>query len=119
MQMLSIADLLRATNGTIKRYEPYETEIIKITTDSRTAEKGSLFIPLKGERSDGHDYIDDVLKTGAASLTERKDLYPEGVVIGVADTRVALGDIARFYKNKYNLPTVSITGSVGKTTHFL
>lgn len=116
MQMLSIADLLRATNGTIKRYEPYETEIIKITTDSRTAEKGSLFIPLKGERSDGHDYIDDVLKTGAASLTERKDLYPEGVVIGVADTRVALGDIARFYKNKYNLPTVSITGSVGKTT---
>ena len=74
-----------------------------------------LFIPLKGERADGHDYIPSALDKGAVSISER-EIDSDKTVIKVADTRLALGDIARYYKAKYVVPTVSITGSVGKTT---
>lgn len=91
-------------------------EIHKITTDSREAADGVLFIPLKGERVDGHDFIDSALKNGAVSISEHDIKGACGTVIRVLDTRLALGDIARYYKMKYPIPSVAITGSVGKTT---
>ena len=114
MQILSINDIAKATSGKIICGSD-KGVIHAITTDSRQADKDVLFIPLKGERADGHDYIPSALDKGAVSISER-EIDSDKTVIKVADTRLALGDIARYYKIKYPVPTVSITGSVGKTT---
>lgn len=115
MQVLTFTDLLRATNGGLKRVVPDGIEINAVTTDSREAEKGMLFVPLKGEKTDGHNYIQSVLDKGAIAVSQSGIDY-DGAVITVKDTRKALGDIAKYYMKKYRIPTVSITGSVGKTT---
>ena len=114
MQILSINDIVKATGGKVICGSD-KGVIHAITTDSRQADKGVLFIPLKGERADGHDYILSALNKGAISISER-EIDSDKTVIKVADTRLALGDIARYYKVKYPVPTISITGSVGKTT---
>ena len=121
MQVLTIKDILRATNGDIvaKSGDTIGLEINGITTDSRKVEEGVLFVPLAGDKYDGHDFIHSALKHGAsASLTHRTDVdVPEGkTLIRVKDTKKALGDIARYYKRKCAVASVAITGSVGKTT---
>ncbi len=101
-------------------------DISKITIDSRTACKGSLFVCIKGLSSDGHDYIDKAVENGAcAVLCDRKlDQYPEGIcVILVEDSREALSKIAaNFYGNpQKSLNMIGVTGTNGKTsvTYFL
>lgn len=120
MQILSVKDIIKATHGELasKTKNTAGIEIDSITIDSRKVCEGALFVPLAGEKADGHDYINSALKHGAsASLTCKEiKLVSEGTVISVADTRKALGDIARYYKEKYPIRSVAITGSVGKTT---
>lgn len=119
MQVLTIKDILRATNGEIisKTSNSAGLELTGITTDSRKAGDGVLFIPLKGEHADGHDFVKSALEHGAsAALTEKNIERAKGTLIRVKDTRKAMGDIARCYKKKYFVPSVAITGSVGKTT---
>lgn len=116
MQRLTIKEILHSTGGTLLSGSE-ETEITSVTTDSRTVRPGGLFIPIKGEKADGHDFIPSALTAAAAALTEREEKsLPEKPLILVKSTVRALGDIAAFYKQKYNVPTVGITGSVGKTT---
>ena len=115
MQILSVSDIVKATDGVLISGMA-ESEINSITTDSRKAETGVLFIPLKGEKADGHDYIASALSNGASVITQRIGEYSDGTVVKVKDTRKALGDIARYYKMKYPVRSVAITGSVGKTT---
>lgn len=115
MQILSIEDIVRATNGEVVNGK--SDGIIKaITTDSRKAENDVLFIPLKGEKVDGHNFINSALEKGAVVLTQYDADFFDGTVVKVKDTRIALGDIARYYLEKYRVPVVSVTGSVGKTT---
>ena len=119
MQVLSISDILSATGGELvhKSTNAAYINITDITTDSRKVTGETLFVPLKGEKMDGHDFINSAIEHGVAiSLTERDESYDSGNIIKVADSRKALGDIAKYYKAKYPVPTVSITGSVGKTT---
>lgn len=120
MQVLTIKDILRATDGTLvsKSANTAGMEFNGITTDSRKIGEGVLFIPLVGEKADGHDFIISAIEHGAsASLTEKPVRKTDGAtIIKVNDTRKALGDIARYYKKKYHIPSVAITGSVGKTT---
>ena len=114
MQTLSVWDIVKATNG--KLICGSDTGgIHTITTDSRKACNGVLFIPLKGEKADGHDYILQAVEKGAIAISER-EITCDATIIKVRDTRIALGDIARYYKMKYPIKSVSITGSVGKTT---
>ncbi len=89
-----------------------------ITTDSRKVARGNLFIPLVGEKFDGHDYIEQCFDTGAKVCLTQK-VIPERdkcCVVLVNDTAKALRDIATWHRNKYNIPVVGITGSVGKTS---
>ena len=119
MQVLTIKDILRATNGEIisKTGNSAGLEITGITIDSREVSEGVLFVPLKGERADGHDFVQSALDHGAsAALTEKDMERVKGTLIRVKDTRRAMGEIARYYKKKYFVPSVAITGSVGKTT---
>jgi len=92
-------------------------EITAVVTDSRAVTPGCLFAAIRGERSDGHDYIGAALSAGAkCALAER---VPEGVtgcVLLVEDTLRALQTLAGFYRAQFALPLVGVTGSVGKTT---
>jgi len=88
-----------------------------ISTDSRNLTPGALFVPLRGERFDGHDYLGQAVKNGAAACLSEEVV--EGLpvpVIRVANTLRALGDIAAAYRLQLKGPLIAVTGSAGKTT---
>lgn len=89
-----------------------------VTTDSRAVEAGDLFVALKGESFDGHDYVTEALRRGAvaAIVSRRIDAQPAIPQVVVADTRIALGRLAAHWRGKFPLPLVALTGSNGKTT---
>ena len=117
MQRLNVNDIVKATNGKLICGDG-GFEISEIITDSRKAGSNMLFVPIAGENNDGHDFIGSAFEKGADAVITHRDIPAVSGknIIRVADTRIALGDIAAYYKEKYNLPTVAVTGSVGKTT---
>ncbi len=100
----------------IKLSEPLGT----ISTDSRTFEKGSFYIPLVGEKFDGHDFLDEILNKGAQAAIVSKNYsgpVPSSLLHWVVlDTLYAYQQIALLHRSNLNIPVVAITGSVGKTT---
>ena len=72
-----------------------EDEICFFSQDSRQMKNGGMYIPLKGERFDGHDFIESAFQTGATAIITAKDVsYPDKIVIKVEDTYQALKDMA-------------------------
>ena len=90
----------------------------KVSTDTRTLVEGSLFVAIRGENFDGHKFIDEAFKKGAAVVISEEEYPADGgsAVIVVEDTVRALGDLARNYISTFDLTVIGITGSVGKTT---
>lgn len=90
---------------------------VGVAIDSRAVARGGVFIALRGERHDGHAYLQDVVRRGVALIVvEPGHRVPEGVgVIEVGDTRRALADLARAHRRRWAKTIVAITGSVGKT----
>jgi UDP-N-acetylmuramoyl-tripeptide--D-alanyl-D-alanine ligase len=117
MQKITCRDILEATKGKLISGEA-DTEVLRVSTDSRKIIDGDLFIPLKGERFDGHDYIPAALEAGARAVLTHKDIGPvhSKCVIRVDNTSTALLDLAGWYRRKFDIPFVGITGSVGKTS---
>ena len=110
-------EICAAVGGTL--LQDSGAPVTGVTTDSRAVQPGQLFIPLVGERFDGHAYISKALEGGAAGcLTAREPetLLPGKLYIQVADTRLALKALASWYRDKFDLPVVQVTGSAGKTT---
>ena len=120
MEAITVRDLLTAVGGTLIGPETsLDRTVSGVDTDSRDIHPGSLFLPLVGERFDGHAYIGAALEAGAAGcLTAREpERYQEGrFYIRVEDTQRALRDLAFWYKEQFRIPFVGVTGSVGKTT---
>lgn len=94
-----------------------------VSTDSRTLQKNNLFVPLRGDNFDGHDFLMSSFDKGAgACLCEPKyakkilEDSPESKLILVDNTLVALGSLANFHRKQFNLPVVAVAGSNGKTT---
>lgn len=89
-----------------------------VCTDSREADNTSMFVAIRGERVDGHSYIQNVVKAGCRCvIAERVPLDVKGIaVIIVPDSVRAIRDIAEYVKSQVDIKTVAITGSVGKTT---
>jgi UDP-N-acetylmuramoyl-tripeptide--D-alanyl-D-alanine ligase len=89
----------------------------RISTDSRTAGPGDLFVALKGDRFDAHDFLADVAARGVSAVlvSHAPDAWPVPTLC-VADTRVALGALARAWRRRFAVPLVAVTGSNGKTT---
>ncbi|MDI6741435.1 MAG: UDP-N-acetylmuramoyl-tripeptide--D-alanyl-D-alanine ligase [Smithella sp.] len=117
-----LKDVLKATSGTLLSGSP-ETVFYGISTDSRSLKKGNLFIALQGEHFDGHDYADTVFREGASGILIHEEekissvMADQGhVVIRVADTLSALGDLAHDWRKKFSVPVIALTGSSGKTT---
>ena len=92
--------------------------IDSISTDSRAIESGSLFIALKGERFDAHQFLGEVSAARAsAALIDDEQACPNQLpAVCVADTRIGLGDFAAAWRQQFTLPLVVVTGSNGKTT---
>lgn len=111
-----VKEIVKATNGTLLSGNE-EHNIIGFTQDSRKVIKGGMYIPLKGERFDGHDFIAAAFENGAqAIITEKQVSYEGKDIILVDDTLKALGDMARFVRVQSGALVVGITGSVGKTS---
>ena len=117
--MFNLQDILLATDGNLIRGKN-TARIPGVSIDSRTLKRGDLFIAIKGKNFDGHDFIKEVIKKSASAIiVSRRIHFPAAIaipVILVTDTIKALGQIARFHRNRFPIPIVAITGSAGKTT---
>lgn len=110
---LEISEIFRL----FKKETSLEGFIEKVSIDSRDVDEKTLFVAIKGERFDGNDFVTEVLNKGVkAVVCSRKDLCCDERVFYAEDTVKALLDIARVYREKFNIPFVALTGSVGKTT---
>ena len=114
---ITVSEIAEATGGKII-FGNKNDKIASIMTDSRKAADNALFIPFKGERTNGHEYIGKAFENGACvTLTEREIGAVDGKsAILVENTLLALGMLAKHYKKKFKVKTVAVTGSVGKTT---
>ena len=113
----TVREICDAVGGTL--LQSSEVSVTRVSTDSRSIPEGALFVPLVGERFDGHAYIGKALESGAAGcLTARTPdaLLPGKFYIQVSDTRLALKALALWYRGRFALPVVQVTGSAGKTT---
>jgi UDP-N-acetylmuramoyl-tripeptide--D-alanyl-D-alanine ligase len=115
-------EVVNATGGTLV-VGGMETMFTGVSTDSRHILRGSLFIPLAGEKFDGHDFIVDAIRDGASGFLVQKgyenkirEKFENATIIRVGDTLKALGDIAHFWRKKFGATVAAITGSSGKTT---
>ncbi len=113
--MFTSKEIASVTNGVLKGAD---AEITSISTDTRTIEKGALFVAVKGENFDGNDFIDKAFENGAAcALTDVKNgLNVENPVIYVENSRIAQLKLARYYRDKFGVKICGVTGSVGKTS---
>ncbi|HZG71770.1 MAG TPA: UDP-N-acetylmuramoyl-tripeptide--D-alanyl-D-alanine ligase [Chondromyces sp.] len=97
----------------------YDYKINGVAIDSRKVANGELFVPLKGEQTDGHRFVEKAIEQGAGAALWQKDVPnpPEGMpVLIVHDTLEALQQLAKAYRDELNLKVVGVTGSNGKTT---
>lgn len=118
MKNMTLEHIAEACHGIYKGAEAQlQTELKGAVTDSRQVEEGFLFIPIKGARVDGHDFIPSVIEKGAAAVLSEREL-PDCAVpyIQVESSEQALKDIAEYYRSQLSIPIVGITGSVGKTS---
>lgn len=84
--------------------------------DTRTLQRGDLYIAIKGENFDGNDFVAQAEEAGAAAVLLQRQVDTRLPVVQVADTRLALGELAKVWRRKAAIPVVGITGSNGKTT---
>lgn len=92
-------------------------QILRVHTDTRTVQAGDLFVALKGERFDAHEFLPQAAAAGAVAAVASHGLRAAGLVgVEVPDTRVALGQLAQRWRQKFDVPLIGVTGSNGKTT---
>ncbi len=117
MEKMTVNDIVKVTGGSLL-VGALDVPVGSLCTDSRDIKEGELFVPIIGERVDGHKFIPDVMKTAAATLTS-EDIDLTGIdkpVIKVDDSIKAMQDIARMLRSRMSPVVVGVTGSVGKTT---
>ncbi|MDA8432795.1 MAG: UDP-N-acetylmuramoyl-tripeptide--D-alanyl-D-alanine ligase [Nitrospiraceae bacterium] len=116
MAHVLLEDIVKAAGGeTLYGDRP---EFTGLSIDSRTIKDGELFVALRGERFDGHDFLDDALKAGAGALVDHPPAgtFAGKTIILVKDTLAALQDIARHLRMSGHATVVGVTGTNGKTT---
>ena len=113
---MKVYEIVEATRGILVSGNK-DDEINFFSQDSRQMTNGGMYIPLKGERFDGHNFIESAFQIGAQAIISEKDVnYEDKIVIKVKDTHQALKDMASYLRNHRPVKVVGITGSVGKTS---
>ena len=121
MKNITVEDIVNITGGTLI-YGNKNEECENFIRDTRNIEEGDIFIGLKGEKIDGGSFYKEALENGAKGCIINKDAVKKiekitgKFVIEVEDTVLAVQKIAKFKREKYNIPVVAVTGSVGKTS---
>lgn len=118
LHILTVKEIARTVGGTLLAGDG-DTPVFSVTSDSRSVQEGALFIPWKGDRFDGHDFIPDALTAGAVAAFTERDVerpIPGKCYIRVPDVKTALKDLARYRREQVSVPFVQVTGSTGKTT---
>lgn len=117
--MFRLDEVLEAVKGEWV-FGDLQRQAIGVSTDSRTLRPGDLFIALTGDRFEGHHFVKEAAQKGAVALIISGRKAAEGIggipIISVADTRKALGDLARWHRRRFKCPVVAVTGSCGKTS---
>ncbi len=114
MADLSLEMVLAATNGRLLGEKPVSA-LRGVSTDTRTLVAGSLFVALKGERFDAHEFVGEAFKRGAAAALVSREVNAKPLIV-VEDTLTALGALAAAHRKTLSPTVISITGSTGKTT---
>lgn len=112
MEPITLGELLKGIAFTPKT----DIVITDITTDSRKAGRGSLFVAIPGENFDGNDFAADALRAGAEAVVVNRRIDAPGEQIVVSNSRDALVEMAGNYRSRYGPKVAAVTGSVGKTT---
>lgn len=113
---MKVKEIIAATSGILLSGDE-NFEIVGFSQDSRNVNDGMMYIPLIGERFDGHSFIDSAFENGASAIITDRDVNRnDRVIIKVKDTLKALQDMARYLRKYRNVKVVGITGSVGKTS---
>lgn len=118
MKNLTLENIANACGGILicKSNELKVKEISDIVTDNRKVTEGSMFIAIKGNRTDGHNFINSAYESGALCVIAEKDIKSDKPYIIVDNSLVAIKQIARYYRENLDIKVVGITGSVGKTS---
>ncbi|MGV8803600.1 MAG: UDP-N-acetylmuramoyl-tripeptide--D-alanyl-D-alanine ligase [Polaromonas sp.] len=94
-----------------------QVKVLRVQTDTRNLKPGDLFVALKGEHFDGHDFLAQAKAGGAVAALAQHGLQAAGLPgLEVADSRLALGQLAAGWRSQFDLPLIAVTGSNGKTT---
>ena len=110
-----LSDVAKAVDG---RIQGDNVPLDGVSTDTRAIAAGQLFVALKGERFDAHDFLAEAAEQGASAiLASCADKLPAGLpAVLVDDTRLALGQLAAAWRARFDIPVLAVTGSNGKTT---
>lgn len=128
MAVFEVDEILNATQGTLIVKGGHKGRLFRVKTDSREIKSGDLFLALKGEKFDGHEFVKKACKMGSRGVVVDetrawemlRQIRAAGtapvMVVGVKDTLRAYQNLARFHRLRFSIPVVAITGSNGKTT---
>lgn len=120
---MKVKEILKVTKGKML-FGNEELEVENFSKDTRTIQKGDIYIGIKGEKFDGGNFWYQALDAGATAVIisniqiskEEKEKYKDKTIIQVEDTLEALYEIAKYKRSLYNIPVIAVTGSVGKTS---
>jgi len=117
MALFTSADIVLITQGDLAQGSP-RAAIRRVWTDSRTVRRGDLFVALTGARFDGHQFVPEALKKGAAGALVRRGYKLPGaaLLIEVDEPLRAFQELARAHRRRFDIPVVAVSGSNGKTT---
>ena len=118
MKNLSLKNIAKVCGGKLYCSDETiaDTEVTSIVSDSRKIEKGGLFVAIKGNVVDGHDYIESAYAQGVMAVMSQKELDTEQPYILIDDPYIAVKKLAKFYREGLDIKVVGVTGSVGKTS---
>jgi len=113
MMAMQLSEAARAVDG---RCSGADVAFRGVGTDTRQLQAGALFVALQGPNFDGHAFVEAARECGAAAAAVSRPVASELPQLEVADTRLALGRLSAYWRSKFSLPVIAITGSNGKTT---
>lgn len=118
MKNLSLKNIAKVCGGKLYCSDETiaDTEVTSIVSDSRKIEKGGLFVAIKGNVVDGHDYIESAYAQGVMAVMSQKELDTDKPYILIDDPYIAVKKLEKFYREGLDIKVVGVTGSVGKTS---